>query len=252
MFARGWPGPAAALVAAMIILGGCSGGSPDARTSPSTVAATQSTALGVVVCPTTFGITSPSLPRLPTQLRTSVPAALAGRLSAYTDQAGTVFTIAPQGWQCAGAVAADGSSSVMVVPPGASTQPFPRGFTVDGREGVATSGTSACRGCTYDLVCPLLADAADAPLYPPCSHVPPPAESVTHPSATAVGFQDPPGVAGDGAPSGGAYPANGVIVFHPPTPNPDAETGFIETCTLPEADHALCTAALNDFLRRYE
>jgi hypothetical protein len=85
MYAKGWADPAAVLVAAMIIVGACSGGSPDARTSPSSVAATQSTALGVVICPTTFGIASPSLPRLPTQLRTSVPAALAGRLSAYTD-----------------------------------------------------------------------------------------------------------------------------------------------------------------------
>jgi len=50
----------------------------------------------------------------------------------------------------------------------------------------------------------------------------------------------------------GSVSGNGVIVFHPPTPNPDAETGFIETGTLPEADHALCAAAPNDFLRRYE
>lgn len=182
----------------------------------------------------------------------SVPAALAGRLSAYTDQAGILFTVAPQRWHCAGAVAVDGNSSVMVVPPGASTEPFPLGFALDGKEAVAASGTSACRGCTDDLVCPLLADAADAPLHGPCSHAPPAAESVTHASSTAAGFQDPPGVARDGALSGGAYPANGVIVFHPPTPNSGADTGFIETRTLSEADHALCSAALNDFLRRYE
>lgn len=174
----------------MIFLGACSDGTPEARTSPSSVAATQSTALGVVLCSKMVGITSRSLPRLPTQLRTSVPAALAGRLSLYTDQAGILFTVAPQAWHCAGAVAVDGNSSVMVVPPGASTESFPRAFAVDGKEAVAASGTSACRGCTDDLVWPLLADAADAPLHGPCSHAPPAAESVTHTSSTAAGFQD--------------------------------------------------------------
>ena len=138
------------------------------------------------------------------------------------------------------------------VPPGTSPQPSVRGFTSDRREAVAASGTSACRGCTYALVCPLLPDPAGAAVYGACPHARPAGESVTHPSSSTAAFGDPPGITGDGAPSWGPYPANGLIIHHPPTANPGAETGYIETCTLPEADHALCTAALNDFLRRYE
>ena len=102
------------------------------------------------------------------------------------------------------------------------------------------------------LVCPLLPDPAGAAVYGACPHARPAGESVTHPSSSTAAFGDPPGITGDGAPSWGPYPANGLIIHHPPTANPGADTGYIETCTLPEADHALCTAALNDFLRRYE
>ena len=278
MGTRGWAG-LAALAIGMIILVGCSGDGTRAGQSPApspgtsvapppaplssvtaapppapsySVAATGSTMLDIVVCPTTFGITNPELPHLPTRLGTNVPAALAGRLSVYTDRQGVLYVIAPAGWRCAALDAADGSPSVTVVPPGTSPQPSVRGFTSDRREAVAASGTSACRGCTYALVCPLLPDPAGAAVYGACPHARPAGESVTHPSSSTAAFGDPPGITGDGAPSWGPYPANGLIIHHPPTANPGAETGYIETCTLPEADHALCTAALNDFLRRYE
>jgi hypothetical protein len=64
-----------------------------------------------------------------------------------------------------------------------------------------------------------------------------------------VGFLDPPGVKGSGAGSGGTYPANGVATFHGGG-NGD-EASYIETCTLPDSDHALCTAALDDFVLSY-
>jgi hypothetical protein len=97
-----------------------------------------------------------------------------------------------------------------------------------------------------------MADAAGAASYGQCSRRRPPAEVVTQLSATAAGFEDPPGVVGDGFPSGGSQPANGVVIHHGPVPAPGAETGLAETCTLPEAQRGLCTAILNEFLHRYE
>lgn len=63
-----------------------------------------------------------------------------------------------------------------------------------------------------------------------------------------VDFEDPPGVSGDGSPSGGPYPANGVAVLdNSPTPS----SAYKETCTLPSSQHALCTAVLNSFIASY-
>ncbi len=49
-------------------------------------------------------------------------------------------------------------------------------------------------------------------------------------SSVEVGFQDPPGVAGAGLPSGGQNPANGVVLYQP---NPSEATAYLATCTLP-------------------
>ena len=54
---------------------------------------------------------------------------------------------------------------------------------------------------------------------------------------------------GSGAGSGGAYPANGVVTYHPDTA--EDLPSYIETCTLPGDDHAVCTAVLDDFVAAY-
>jgi hypothetical protein len=64
-----------------------------------------------------------------------------------------------------------------------------------------------------------------------------------HPNATTAFFEDPIGVSGVGDPSGGPYPANGVVTYN-------GTSATEATCTLPESDHALCTVVLNDFLRK--
>jgi len=140
------------------------------------------------------------------------------------------------------------------VPPGTATPTFgemPQPYIADGRQAITAYESSACRGCLYQLICPLLIDQADAATQGPCPHARPRQEQVSYPSANTAAFEDPPGVAGDGAPSGGAYPANGLISHHPPSSSPGAETGLEETCTLPADDHELCAAVLYDFAQRY-
>ena len=65
----------------------------------------------------------------------------------------------------------------------------------------------------------------------------------------AVAFEDRPCVVGTGSPSGGPYPANGVVIYNSNgTKYPNAGE---ETCTLPEAQHSTCADVLDDFLGRY-
>jgi len=66
-------------------------------------------------------------------------------------------------------------------------------------------------------------------------------------TAGVVVFEDPPGVTGDGNPSGGKYSANGVMTYYSKSDN----GSWIDTCTLPEEEKALCKAALNDFIDLY-
>jgi hypothetical protein len=209
------------------------------------------TVLADVTCPTIFGIPQPETAATPPVIRSNVPPSLAPRLAAYTDQGGIFTVIAPAGWRCAANYGADGSGELVVVPPGEANSPFPAPFTTDARMGVAAVETSACRGCLYDLICPLLPDPVDAASYGACGRAKPVEEQVVLPSSSTAFFEDPAGIVGDGAPSGGSSPANGVMIHHPPEPSPGAETGLEETCTLPSLSHADCTAILNDFLVRF-
>ena len=79
-----------------------------------------------------------------------------------------------------------------------------------------------------------------------CS-APPSAETVSQISSNVVGFEDPPGVKGGGNPSGGPYPANGVVTYSAAT-QPGT---YVGNCTLPQSQHDVCTAVLNYFASLY-
>jgi hypothetical protein len=67
-------------------------------------------------------------------------------------------------------------------------------------------------------------------------------------AAGIVTFEDPPGVKGDGRPSGGQYPADGVMTYHP---SAQEDGSWQETCTLPASEKNICTAVLNTFISWY-
>ena len=68
-----------------------------------------------------------------------------------------------------------------------------------------------------------------------------------HLNADATDFEDPPGVAGDGWPSGGPDPANGIVGV-----NVDQGSAvYRATCTLPASEHRIRTISLNDVLAGY-
>jgi hypothetical protein len=195
--------------------------------------------LPVVSCPTSLGINRPAVP-LPQSRPVAVPQALAAGLSVYADTQGIMELLGPKGWSCTAFYGVDGSGGITVYPGGeGASSPT----VINGSE------TSACVGCTLSQACPLFPDAAQAlrsGLGEPCP-ARPAAEAVTSIAAGIVSFEDPPGVKGDGQPSGGQYPANGVMTYHPSS----TDGSWQETCSLPASEKNVCTAALNTFVSWY-
>ena len=157
--------------------------------------------------------------------------------------------LGPLGWSCTASYGADGSGGVAVYPAG---EPAPEGqpFRASSAEAIVGSETSACVGCGEGQACPLFAAAAqdfEQGFGRACPSARPAAESVEDLGPGVVGFLDPSGVAGDGNPSGGPDPANGVMTYHPGNQN----GSWLDTCTLPQSEHPLCTAALNLFVADY-
>jgi hypothetical protein len=261
---------AVAAICGAALLAACSG--PSARTAPAaapttmvTVAAPNgptgttptspatATAVRATTCSTVYAITpGPPAPR-------QFPATVAPGTSWYVDSAMTMAPLlAPTGWGCKISVGADGSSAWAIYPPG--QPPPPAGSPAGASQAVELGDVPACQGCAVQLACALVPQAAaqmtsfGGPCKPRTA-----AERVTwlagSPRGTSgpfhdvVAFEDPPGVAGTGQPSGGPYPANGVLIYDytPAT----GSTAALETCTLPEADHARCTVVLNDFVARH-
>ncbi len=210
--------------------------------------------LPVVSCPTTFGITPPPTPvALPSSEQVTVPAATASELAVYADDQDTMQIVGPKSWDCTASYGADGSGGVVVYPPGLTVPTnwgagwkLTVGSTVTA---IAGTETSACYTCGLAQACALFTSAAssyNSYLGHACT-ARPGSEIVAPIGSGLVSFQDPPGVSGDGLPSGGQYPANGVMTYYPNA----GDGSWLETCTLPASEKAECTAALNAFIARY-
>jgi hypothetical protein len=168
-------------------------------------------------------------------------------LAYYSDDVRALDPVlAPRDWQCLVTVGADGGTSVEVFAPNIRDAD---------RAEISAVSDSACQGCVFDTVCALVPNAAADLHYQsvPCSHVRPAAEHVIwlkgSPQSRGdindiVAFEDPPGVMGDGLPSGGRNPADGVLLYQVGEQGGQASS---ETCTMPQTQHSLCTAILNDF-----
>jgi hypothetical protein len=162
--------------------------------------------------------------------------------------------VAPKGWRCTAVYGADGSGGVAVYPHG-QTLPTSWGagwrlFPGSGVTAVVGLESSACYTCTLAQACRLFAAAATtlrSYLGRQACPVRPAAESVSAIAAGIKGFRDPVRTSGDGVPSGGRDPADGVMTYHPKS----ADGSWLETCTLPGGETAECTAILNTFVSWY-
>ena len=212
--------------------------------------------LPVVVCQTSSGVTTTTA-ALPGSVSVSVPVADAqqGNLAVYSDETGALMLIGPTvGWTCTGNFGADGSGMMALAPVGTTvptagaTWQLPASSSTQAIVAME-SGGSPVQGAA--LVCPLFSSARAATLQnlgKSCAAAGVSREHVGRISSVAVGFQDPPGVAGVGFPSGGQNPANGVGLYQP---KPSEPTAYLATCTLPASQQDLCTAVLNHFVATF-
>ena len=197
----------------------------------------------LTVCPTKFGVSFGKSAVFPSLTTLSISTPLASSLAAYTDTQGLMTVIGPRGWKCSASYGADGSGGVTVFPRGSSaTSPV---------EGIVAGETSACYGCTTGQACalfPTAEEAFQAAYRYACPAHRPPRESIYRLSKTVVAFEDPSYVKGEGALSGGQFPANGVMTYL----SGSNDGSWVETCTLPDNVHSTCTAVLNDFVAKYQ
>ncbi len=234
---------------------GAGSGAPSSTTVTSAATGTTVATLAVVPCPTTYAIAVTTTTTLPASVSVGVPAAAAANLVVYGDDHGIMMMIGPKGWTCHAAYGADGSGGLLISPAGESVPSDPD----SGWHLPASSSVQAIVGYEVGaspvqaagLACPLFSAAATEyqQTFGHACTPHPTAESVVGTGSFEAGFEDPAGVAGDGMPSGGTNPANGVMFYLPSGPGRSA--GYLATCTLPVAQHDVCTAVLNHFVALY-
>jgi hypothetical protein len=230
------------------------GASSHSAAASGTAAAQENTAVPTVVplvtCQTTLGVSVSTPKALATSVTVSLPPGMGAQLAVYSDEEGYMMLLAPRGWSCGAGYGADLSGGVSVFPAGErppsgklpASSPFQE---VNGSE------TSACYTCGLGQACPLFSSAAKtfkSYLGRDCPTTRPAAETVVSLRTGLVAFADPAGVSGDGVPSGGRYPANGVMTYSPHS----SDGSWMETCTMPPADKGLCTAILDYFVNAYQ
>jgi hypothetical protein len=128
-----------------------------------------------------------------------------------------------------------------ITPPG---QAAPTGSPLPGYQAVTAYTGGGCVGCIATMACGLFPEAwklFDTP-GSSCPTTSPARELITRPIPRSAIFEDPPGVAGTGDPSGGRYRALGLLVFDPGTggSGTDFPSALKITCTLPDAMAQVC------------
>lgn len=189
---------------------------------------------------------------LPSHENEMVPPASAGKLVIYSDSMGIMKLLGPSGWGCSAAVGADGGSGLTITPTNSGIWTNSDGALSTGSkvEEINGSQTGSATGSALDEACPFFKTAEQrwAEVGSSCPATPLP-ETATPFGDNAVEFIDPPHVYGTGDPSGGAYPASGVVTFHPNAWQEPQSS--IETCVLPPSQQSLCSASLHDFALNY-
>ena len=217
---------------------------PTASTAPAGGVAVA--VLPVVPCPTTYGVQPNATPFVAHQL----PAATAASgLSFYSN--GRLTVLGPAGWACSALVAADGGQRLDVYQPGQpdlSTHQAPPGTAV-----IQVDADYTGHGPGAQLICPLFPNSPAATFLSPSLPCPAHAsrEHLTRLSDDVVSFEDPAGVIGAGAGSGGSLNSVGAAVY--PQMNPEPEGGVtvdVLSCTLPSRNSDDCDAIEADFLVR--
>jgi hypothetical protein len=214
---------------------------PPGSVAPLTTAPPASQTIAVRACPTTYGTAQTGPPPALAPIAVDLPADVAARLGFYTTETYDVPPVlAPRGWNCSALVAGDGSIGVTVYPPGGTAPQI----GVVGKPSVVAQSDSACQSCVWGSVCRFVPAAGRQLGYTDLTCPGAPAGEQTHwirgaaggvpPISDVIGFEDP------GTPDA----TDGVVLYNNRGHGGSASE---EDCTLPAAQHALCTAILNRF-----
>ncbi len=223
--------------------------------SPLNAETPAATTLPVVVCPTIHG--SDWEPRtIPTTRASNVPADLSRRFSVYSDDQDEVSLLAPRGWTCQASIGADGNDYLWAYPRGEVRSRLTRVYKwPNAAQAVTADLLPVCEGCVLEQACPFFPKAEQDLVvsYGTGFHCPhrPPGQDVERVTSTAVAFADPPGKKGTGNPSGGEYPADGVVTFKEQS-GTNIYGSSMETCTLPLKDQAICVVVRNVFIALWD
>jgi hypothetical protein len=230
-------------VAVALLLGGCGGGSTTTTTTTTTTTSRQGretsgfARLPTHRCSTKTGVEQGAQPL---GAFTTVPMApVSGiKLTAYRDIQGTTV-VAPSGWHCSALVGVDGNETVEVYSGEAPNDPsgvLPR--NIHGGPGVTLINQPSCQGCIASTICALLPDEKIVQTYRSQGgfdcRPKPLREKVSEFGSGKVLFTDPPGVAGQGQPSGGPFTSYGALSY-------SSFAGARQaTCALPESLAPAC------------
>ena len=201
----------------------------------------QAVKVPLVSCPTTFGMPGDSLPPVPASMTATLSHDVAALATFYGN--GTLTLLGPRGWTCRAAIGADGSASMSITPPG---QAEPSGSPPPDYQAVAAWTGGACVGCIAQMACAIFPEAWNLFATPgqACPNAIPTTERITRPAAQSAVFEDPPGTAGTGDPSGGTYRALGYLVFDSGAgasgTDVRAPSALKVTCTLPDTLAPIC------------
>ena len=197
----------------------------------------------VVRCRTTFGI-PPGKVTVPARVHVRGVSRSTPGLAAYSNT--EEFLVGPAGMDCAGAVGADGNGEIVAWPRGGRR---PRQHSVG--DGLTLILIPACGGCQASDACPFFMAFARG-LGFPCTSGVPAGEQVDRLDSHLTRFEDPPGVAGDGWPSGGRDLAQGLVgIKGRLRAGPYERSVYRSTCTLPKNKAAVCALSLNAVIQHY-
>jgi hypothetical protein len=175
------------------------------------------------------------------------PGYSSNQLAVYTDSQGMMELLAPANWDCEATVGADGSSSISIYPPTQGDVSVSALNSDSTTEEVTGSQTSASSFGAASQACQLFVAAYKALEGTPCTMRSPSQEEATLYTPNIIEFNDPPGIAGDANPSGGAYAASGVMTYYSGNNN----GSWTETCLLAPSESSLCAAILSSFIASY-
>ena len=184
-----------------------------------------------------------------------MPAGEAANLVVYSDEAGIMMLIGPTNWTCHALYGADGSGGLLISPVDESVPSDPdAGWHLSTSSsdqaivGYETGGSPVQGAALACALFPAAATATREDIGRGCAVRRPSQETLARIASSEVAFEDPADVAGDGIPSGGQNPSNGVMLYSGAHGEASA---YLATCTLPDGQHDVCTSVLDHFVALY-